>query len=600
MHSTAIMLLLLFLSSCYLVHADEFRLLAMMTKMELDTTNFAKHMEDLISKSSSEKCELLTTCSEKNYDGCVSEFPSTQCPGKDYSIKECGSGKEGGCGGLFDFTVSSVSLAPSARTTLGNEENHVIDDVCTSLEGENYMIDESNKSQTFWNEEYGVNIPWMYYGSSNGVFRMYPAATDNCVDNDSTYDPRVRPWYVAASSGPKDIVLVLDTSGSMYNYRRMEKLKLAANRVIDTLNAGDFFAVVVFNSEAMQLGDTPNLLTPAFSDDKAKIKAAVNELAAYGGTEYLLAFQKAFGILKNTVTQDMSSNCRSAILFVSDGDSQESTQDLLNYIDTEIQEYESRGKEAPVIFTYSFGDGAPEDKPKQLACSYKGVWSRISDQEDLAVSMSAYYKYFAYGLSSNTDFVTWSPPYVFSTGGGLGTTVSAPVYNRNLDPPVLAGVVGMDFSFAAMEQALNDFSEEDRDRIIEERLAVKRARCPAFELTECQRESLRKYATATSADATCGSCGSSLIQDMQNPLCQDDGKYDEVFLWENFRQTDWLYEEKTCCNVGEERESPMSLDEVQSQVCTEKKKNLAVIIGGAVAGVVGFLWALCCLCNHLG
>lgn len=51
----------------------------------------------------------------------------------------------------------------------------------------------------------------MYYGSSNGVFRMYPAATDKCVDNDSTYDPRVRPWYVAASSGPKDIVLVLDT-----------------------------------------------------------------------------------------------------------------------------------------------------------------------------------------------------------------------------------------------------------------------------------------------------------------------------------------------------------------------------------------------------
>ena len=41
---------------------------------------------------------------------------------------------------------------------------------------------------------------------------MYPANTDNhCEDGEATYDPRKRPWYVSASSGPKDIVLVLDT-----------------------------------------------------------------------------------------------------------------------------------------------------------------------------------------------------------------------------------------------------------------------------------------------------------------------------------------------------------------------------------------------------
>merc|ERR1712130_825252 len=94
--------------------------------------------------------------------------------------------------------------------------------------------------------------------------------------------------------------------------------------------------------------------------------------------------------------------------------------------------------------------------PKQIACENDGVWARIEDDEDLSESMGAYYKYFAYGLggSNNDDFVAWVEPYLFATGVGLGTTASAPVYNRKVDPPILAGVVGLDFSFAAMEVAL--------------------------------------------------------------------------------------------------------------------------------------------------
>ena len=33
----------------------------------------------------------------------------------------------------------------------------------------------------------------------------------------SDYDARFRPWYAAAASGPKDVVLTLDNSGSMLN-----------------------------------------------------------------------------------------------------------------------------------------------------------------------------------------------------------------------------------------------------------------------------------------------------------------------------------------------------------------------------------------------
>ncbi len=53
------------------------------------------------------------------------------------------------------------------------------------------------------------------------VFRMLPGTPWVCPGGRNDYDPRVRPWYVAASSGPKDVVLILDTSGSMENAGRM-------------------------------------------------------------------------------------------------------------------------------------------------------------------------------------------------------------------------------------------------------------------------------------------------------------------------------------------------------------------------------------------
>jgi hypothetical protein len=52
----------------------------------------------------------------------------------------------------------------------------------------------------------------MFFGSHDGMFRIYPGRqAEHC----GVFDPRVRPWYIAASSGPKNIILILDVSGTM-------------------------------------------------------------------------------------------------------------------------------------------------------------------------------------------------------------------------------------------------------------------------------------------------------------------------------------------------------------------------------------------------
>ena len=63
------------------------------------------------------------------------------------------------------------------------------------------------------------------------------------------YDPRYRPWYAAAAAGPKDVVVVVDVSGSMSG-TRIGMAKAAAKAVLETLTEADFATVVVFSSRA--------------------------------------------------------------------------------------------------------------------------------------------------------------------------------------------------------------------------------------------------------------------------------------------------------------------------------------------------------------
>jgi len=160
----------------FMVTAATTELEDMFERMETDTLQLAKYMETLLLQNDKCSAENIQKCSEANYDGCVSEFPSMDCPGEDFSypIGQCGSSKEGGCGGFFDFTVSQVTLAPSIRTDLGDEEANVKDTVCWTLLAEQEMIDVSSSSKDYWNK-YSVSSPALFFGADNGVFRQYPA-----------------------------------------------------------------------------------------------------------------------------------------------------------------------------------------------------------------------------------------------------------------------------------------------------------------------------------------------------------------------------------------------------------------------------------------
>ena len=72
------------------------------------------------------------------------------------------------------------------------------------------MSDKYEQDEEYWSK-YNVQPSWTYFGAHNGLFCRIPAVhQEQCGE----FDPRRRPRFVAASSGPKDLVLVIDVSGS--------------------------------------------------------------------------------------------------------------------------------------------------------------------------------------------------------------------------------------------------------------------------------------------------------------------------------------------------------------------------------------------------
>ncbi|WP_067481196.1 VIT domain-containing protein [Actinomadura hibisca] len=95
---------------------------------------------------------------------------------------------------------------------------------------------------------------------------------------------------------PRDVVLVLDRSGSMHGWK-MIAARRAASRIVDTLTGADRFAVLSFDNTV----ERPRALGPGLADgtDRNRFRA-VEHLAALdarGGTEMLAPLEEACGML---------------------------------------------------------------------------------------------------------------------------------------------------------------------------------------------------------------------------------------------------------------------------------------------------------------
>ena len=133
---------------------------------------------------------------------------------------------------------------------------------------------------------------------AQGAYVQWPA-TEWCPS--ASYDTRFRSWYVGAASGPKDIVIVLDVSGSMNQAGRIDLARRAAVALIDTLSDVDFVSIVKFSSSAVAanvMGSGGVRLIRATHDAREALKTWVmTDTNAAGTTNFEAAFRKTLDVL---------------------------------------------------------------------------------------------------------------------------------------------------------------------------------------------------------------------------------------------------------------------------------------------------------------
>ena len=210
---------------------------------------------------------------------------------------------------------------------------------------------------------------------------------------------------------------------------------------------------------------------------KRELKRRVNNLQAAGATNFYDAFRRAFQVMEDSLPLELVVDCKTALLFLTDGkmtdppDLDESQ--VLDFVTQGLADLEELLSHPVHVFSYSISENDDVHTfPKQLACetTSQGIWSKVIDDRTIVDSLSSYSHLFSLGLGEgrNDDFVAWVEPYLFSTRGEAGVTISAPVFDRSVSPAVLIGVVGIDLLVKALDRALGveTGSSETYDRIV--------------------------------------------------------------------------------------------------------------------------------------
>ena len=113
---------------------------------------------------------------------------------------------------------------------------------------------------------------------------------------EGTYRLTVLPPVSAAPPRPRDVVLVLDRSGSMGGWK-MVAARRAAARIVDTLTIGDRFAVLTFDNSIDWPAGLPEGLVEASDRNRYRAVEHLARVDARGGTELLAPLRRALALL---------------------------------------------------------------------------------------------------------------------------------------------------------------------------------------------------------------------------------------------------------------------------------------------------------------
>ncbi|XP_028430560.1 voltage-dependent calcium channel subunit alpha-2/delta-2a isoform X5 [Perca flavescens] len=294
------------------------------------------------------------------------------------------------------------------------------------------------------NRKEDSSLRWQVFGSATGVTRYYPATPWRAPNKIDLYDVRRRPWYIQGASSPKDMVIIVDVSGSVSGLT-LKLMKTSVVEMLDTLSDDDYVNVARFNEKADAVVPCFRTLVQANVRNKKIFKEAVMHMQAKGTTDYKSGFTFAFEQLLNESSAPRA-NCNKMIMMFTDG-GEDRAQDI-------FEKYNWPNKTVRV-FTFSVGQHNYDVTPLQwIACANKGYYFEIPSIGAIRINTQEYLDVLGRPMvlaGNKAKQVQWTNVYQDALGLGLVITGTVPVFNFTVDTvssqnQLILGVMGVDIA----------------------------------------------------------------------------------------------------------------------------------------------------------
>ncbi|GLV36977.1 straightjacket [Carabus blaptoides fortunei] len=302
---------------------------------------------------------------------------------------------------FFNIPVNTEHSAVHVPSNVFDGSNGVIQGIKWSEDLDRIFKDNYRADPT---------LSWQYFGSSTGFMRQFPAMIWHQEPIDE-FDCRTRSWFIEAASSPKDIVVLVDRSGSMTG-RQKEIAKHVVNNILETLGNNDYVNIFTFSN-------VTEPVVPCFNDTLVQANLAnLRELREHMDgfkTENIANFSDAltvaFRLLENYrigSRNKSGAGCNQAIMLITDG-VQYNYKELFEYYNWKNLPYK------PVrVFTYLIGIEVSDVREvKWMACANQGYYVHLSTFAEVREQVLHYIPVMARPmvLQGKKPSPTWSPVY---------------------------------------------------------------------------------------------------------------------------------------------------------------------------------------------
>ena len=284
-------------------------------------------------------------------------------------------------------------------------------------------------------------LVWQYIGTPQGVMRTYPAMSLYPLSR-TNFDVRKRPWYNAGIGCPKDVVVLVDISGSM-DGRPSVLMKAIFKRLVEQIISDmDYIA-------AVKVGDKPVFLTchtrlmRATKQTKNLMYREIEKLSVGGTAMWESGLNLAFQTLD---TQLNTAQCEKAVVIMSD--------EITQPVDEIVARLDPEKRVRVYSLSFRRNEAFFRDRMKSTACNHRGNYNKILSYGDIDSALQEIVKTGNEPLKGQNITPTWSNAYKDLGEVGMVVTATLPLVvdtspsQRSVtrtSPVTFLGIVGLDF-----------------------------------------------------------------------------------------------------------------------------------------------------------